>query len=133
LESSGDEDEENETHNVDNNTEDSEVSSSSEDDPSLPTIIAPSRLRSLSLSLDFDQLTSLDTYFLISSILSPTASIAPLLAPISWDEESVKKMGERIARGRILGVGIYKSEFGKRRLAEEETLGPGRVRESNNK
>jgi len=75
------------------------------------------------VNLDWDYVRAVHLYKIFSSLVSPTA---PLVSTSHTEKmaTSASKGEVNVARGRILGVRVYPSEFGKTRLAREEKEGP---------
>jgi hypothetical protein len=70
------------------------------------------------VNLDWDQVKATHLFKIFSSLVSPTAPIAPSsLEPKRSNEGDV-------VRGKVLSVRVYPSEFGKERLSQEEKDGP---------
>lgn len=63
------------------------------------------------VNMDWDHIRAVHLFKILSSLVSPTAVAA---------SQSTTK----IARGNILSVRVYPSEFGKQRMAREEEQGP---------
>jgi len=79
------------------------------------------------VNLDWDHVRAIDIYKVFASVLSVDAPDASKLppAPLTFDKSALpKKAATRIARGRIVNVSIFPSQFGKERLAREEKEGP---------
>jgi hypothetical protein len=74
------------------------------------------------VNLDWDHVRASHLYKISSSLVSLTA---PTHATASGHSNpGMSKKGTAIARGRVLSVRIYPSEFGRERLAREEKEGP---------
>ncbi|KAF9270189.1 hypothetical protein L218DRAFT_968885 [Marasmius fiardii PR-910] len=74
--------------------------------------------------LDWEHVRAVHLFKICSSLVSPTA---PALASTSKSTISGKTQaskGTTIARGRVLSVKVYPSEFGKKKMAREEREGP---------
>ncbi len=79
------------------------------------------------VNLDWDHVKATHLYKIASSLVSPTA---PSKFPPS-DSEPPKRKGLRVLsskvaviRGRVLNVRVYPSDFGRDKMAKEETDGP---------
>jgi len=75
------------------------------------------------VNLDWEHVRAAHLFKICSSLVSPTA---PPLA-VSRSKANVGKKptkGTTVARGRVLDVKVYPSEFGKKRMAREEKEGP---------
>ena len=73
------------------------------------------------VNLDWDHVRAIHLYKIFSSLLSPTG------APVAFGSKaggSSKKSTASVVRGKVLGVRVYPSEFGKERMAREEKEGP---------
>ncbi|KAG1743795.1 hypothetical protein EDB19DRAFT_1696994 [Suillus lakei] len=81
------------------------------------------------VNLDWDHVRAAHLYKIFSSLVSPAAP-ATLPAPVPMqpkDEQSVKNTRSAkttVARGKVLSVRVYPSEFGKERITREEKEGP---------
>jgi hypothetical protein len=83
---------------------------------------APRTRRLAVVNLDWDHVKAIHLYKIFSSAVSPTA---PALAASIKLEDSERLRGSNpVARGTVFSVRIYPSEFGKKRLAQEEKEGP---------
>ena len=82
--------------------------------------IQPTR-RIAVVNLDWEHVRAIHLYKVFSSLLSPTG--APV-ASSSKGKGSAKASAATIARGKVLSVRVYPSEFGKERMAREEKEGP---------
>ena len=79
------------------------------------------------VNLDWDHVRAMHLYKIFSSLVSQTAP--PLTSSskssVHLDRRrSIKGASSTIARGKVLNVRVYPSEFGKERMAKEETEGP---------
>ncbi|OCH96084.1 hypothetical protein OBBRIDRAFT_361349 [Obba rivulosa] len=79
------------------------------------------------VNLDWEHVRAIHLYKICSSLVSPTA---PALASSSnehaMQDRQPKGAASRQARGKVLSVRVYPSEFGKERMAREEKEGPPR-------
>ncbi|KAF8078679.1 hypothetical protein FPV67DRAFT_1466062, partial [Lyophyllum atratum] len=75
------------------------------------------------VNLDWDHVRASHLFKICSSLVSPTAPAASSRVPTNADH-SAKEATSNIARGKVLSVRVYPSEFGKERMAREETEGP---------
>ncbi|PIL31880.1 hypothetical protein GSI_06584 [Ganoderma sinense ZZ0214-1] len=73
------------------------------------------------VNLDWDHVRARHLYKIFASLVSPTG--APV-ASGSKNNGSSKKSSGSVARGKVLSVRVYPSEFGKERMAREEKEGP---------
>lgn len=74
------------------------------------------------VNLDWDHVRASHLFKICSSLVSPSA---PALASSSTGRTAqAKGKTSQVARGRVLSVRVYPSQFGKERLAREETEGP---------
>lgn len=79
------------------------------------------------VNLDWDHVRAIHLYKIFSSLVSPTA---PAVTSSSNSfvhpdpHRSIKGASSTVARGKILSVRVFPSEFGKERMAREETEGP---------
>ncbi|KAF9237724.1 hypothetical protein BU15DRAFT_48280 [Melanogaster broomeanus] len=80
------------------------------------------------VNLDWDYVRAVHLYKIFSSLVSSTAPLASATTGARMHLERQKsvngKGGANMARGRVLSVRVYPSEFGKQRMAKEETEGP---------
>jgi hypothetical protein len=79
------------------------------------------------VNLDWDHVRAIHLYKIFSSLVSPNAPAAAssLKASVHPDRQrSIKGSSSTIARGKVLSVRVYPSEFGKERMAREEKEGP---------
>ncbi|KAI9574165.1 hypothetical protein HD554DRAFT_2228687 [Boletus coccyginus] len=86
------------------------------------TDIEPTR-RLAVVNLDWDYVRAVHLYKIFSSLVSPAAPLV-FTSHSEKTTTSASKGEVNVARGRILGVRVYPSEFGKTRLAREEKEGP---------
>ncbi|PWZ02835.1 hypothetical protein BCV70DRAFT_197101 [Testicularia cyperi] len=79
------------------------------------------------VNLDWDHVRAKDVYKVISSIVSPAASISAADA-LKAARKSSGKSAPAISqvRGKLLNVRVYPSDFGKERMAKEDLEGPPR-------
>lgn len=79
------------------------------------------------VNLDWDHVRANHLYKVFSSLVSPTA---PAFASSSKSsihpdrQRAIKGAATTVARGKVLHVRVYPSEFGKARMAREEKEGP---------
>lgn len=80
------------------------------------------------VNLDWDHVRASHLYKIFSSLVSPMASHIPVTtSPIVERDSDVKKGksgASPVARGTVVSVRVYPSEFGKARMAREECEGP---------
>ncbi|KAG0142784.1 hypothetical protein CROQUDRAFT_673360 [Cronartium quercuum f. sp. fusiforme G11] len=79
------------------------------------------------VNLDWDHVKPIDLYKVFSSLLSPNA-LPHLDAPTEVDEPLAgkNKTKQAIAKGQVIKVSIYKSQFGKEQMSKEDVEGPPR-------
>lgn len=75
------------------------------------------------VNLDWDHIRAIHLYKIFSSLVSSTAPSTNILVP-KVREQSTQKVSSTIARGMVLNVRVYPSDFGKERMAKEEKEGP---------
>lgn len=79
------------------------------------------------VNLDWDHVRAIHLYKVFSSLVSP---IAPATVPSTQAsvhpnrQQSIRGPSSIVARGKVLSVRVYPSEFGKERMAREEKEGP---------
>ncbi|KAF9235036.1 hypothetical protein BU15DRAFT_51866 [Melanogaster broomeanus] len=80
------------------------------------------------VNLDWDYVRAAHLYKIFSSLVSSTAPLASATTDARMHPDRQKsangKGGANVGRGRVLSVRVYPSEFGKQRMAKEETEGP---------
>ena len=79
------------------------------------------------VNLDWDHVRAIHLFKIFSSLVSATASALPSSsnAPSKKARDSAAKgTASRVVRGKVLSVRVYPSQFGKERMAREETEGP---------
>lgn len=80
------------------------------------------------VNLDWDHVRASHLYKIFSSLVSLTAPYVPVSATSATgkkgDAEKVKGGAAPLARGAVLSVRVYPSEFGKARMEREEKEGP---------
>ncbi|KAK7059015.1 pre-rRNA-processing protein esf1 [Paramarasmius palmivorus] len=79
------------------------------------------------VNLDWEHVRAVHLFKICSSLVSPTAPLLPASASSSQNTKAKGKAptkGTTIARGRVFSVKVYPSQFGKERMAREETEGP---------
>ncbi|KAG1811216.1 uncharacterized protein BJ212DRAFT_561391 [Suillus subaureus] len=81
------------------------------------------------VNLDWDHVRAAHLYKIFSSLVSPVApATLPASVPVPpKDEKSLKNtkgVKATVARGKVLSIRVYPSEFGKERIAREEKEGP---------
>ncbi|KAL0071941.1 pre-rRNA-processing protein esf1 [Marasmius tenuissimus] len=75
------------------------------------------------VNLDWEHVRAAHLFKICSSLVSPTApAVAPSRSKPGVGKKPTK--GTTVARGRVLNVKVYRSEFGKKRMAREEKEGP---------
>ncbi|EMD42120.1 hypothetical protein CERSUDRAFT_90716 [Gelatoporia subvermispora B] len=105
---------------------DAQVAAYAQENPEQDASVDIQRTRRLAVvNLDWDHVRAIHLYKIVSSLVSPTA---PALASSSNDTVTQGKQPKgatsRQARGKVLSVRVYPSEFGKERMAREEKEGP---------
>ncbi|KAF8552597.1 hypothetical protein OG21DRAFT_1415886 [Imleria badia] len=126
-----DEDEEDVEIDLDENTIATLAAQVAEYDKTVPERVGATDIRQTRrlavVNLDWDYVRAAHLYKIFSSLVSPTAPLAfssTSHTKIMTTSASNLKGGVNVARGRILGVRVYPSEFGKKRMAKEEKEGP---------
>ena len=76
------------------------------------------------VNLDWDHVRATHLYKIFSSLVSPTASALPSSSKVSSSAKGKPGSSSLVARGKVLSVRVYPSQFGKERMAREETEGP---------
>ncbi|KAG5647933.1 hypothetical protein DXG03_006967 [Asterophora parasitica] len=78
------------------------------------------------VNLDWDHVRAFHLFKICSSLVSPTAPavVSSFRTPVSDGNRHGGKGNSTVSRGRVLNVQVYPSEFGKERMAREETEGP---------
>jgi len=79
------------------------------------------------VNLDWEYVRASHLYKIFSCLVSPTAPHVPVTTSQSVERPNPKKGKSRaspIARGTVVSVRVYPSEFGKARVAREEREGP---------
>ncbi|TCD69922.1 pre-rRNA-processing protein esf1 [Steccherinum ochraceum] len=74
------------------------------------------------VNLDWDHVRAVHLYKIFSSLVSPTAP--PAASSSQKKSSNPKDAKSQVARGRVLSVRVYPSQFGKERMAREEVEGP---------
>ena len=77
------------------------------------------------VNLDWDHVKASHLYKIFSSLVSTTASNVPAPIAAPGGREGVKRSGGAVVvRGKLLNVRVYPSDFGKKRMAQEDKEGP---------
>lgn len=81
------------------------------------------------VNLDWDHVRASHLYRIFSSLVSPTAppassSASAVASSNGKSRKEAAHTGARVARGKILNVRVYPSDFGKERMKKEEVEGP---------
>jgi hypothetical protein len=77
------------------------------------------------VNLDWDHVKASHLYKIFSSLVSTTASNVPAPVATPGGREGVKRSGGAVVvRGKLLNVRVYPSDFGKKRMAQEDKEGP---------
>jgi len=96
-----------------------------QEDESHPQIEPTNRLAIV--NLDWDHVRATHLFKICSSLVSPTASALASTSTAKMNparQRRVKGATNPIARGKIISVKIYPSQFGKERMEREEREGP---------
>lgn len=118
----------------------SRTSATAQVESSIPTMEGSTK-RIAIVNLDWDNVRAVDLYKVFESVLSPSAAAAAASAaaftatatpgnghdasmPAAGTGLGSRKSKSKIAKGRVVSVKIYPSEFGKQRLEREEREGP---------
>ncbi|THV07726.1 hypothetical protein K435DRAFT_959788 [Dendrothele bispora CBS 962.96] len=92
--------------------------------PEAPVIEGNKTSRLAIVNLDWDHVRAIHLFKICSSLVSPTA---PAKASSSSRPNADKKQrggANNVARGQVLSVRVYPSQFGKERMAREDREGP---------
>lgn len=77
------------------------------------------------VNLDWDHVKASHLYKIFSSLVSTTASNVPAPVATPGGREGVKRSrGAVVVRGKLMDVRVYPSNFGKKRMAQEDKEGP---------
>jgi hypothetical protein len=77
------------------------------------------------VNLDWDYVTASHLYKIFSSLVSTTALNVPAPTATPGGHEGVKRSGgATVVRGKLLNLRVYPSNFGKKRMAQEDKEGP---------
>lgn len=76
------------------------------------------------VNLDWDHVRAIHLYKVFSSLVSSTAPSTKSLLVHPDRERSTRNAASIVARGTVLNVRVYPSDFGKERMAKEEKEGP---------
>ncbi|KAF5374810.1 hypothetical protein D9758_000334 [Tetrapyrgos nigripes] len=76
------------------------------------------------VNLDWDHVRALHLYKICSSLVSPTAPPKASSSSTAGADKKQRGAANNAVRGRVLNVRVYPSQFGKERMAREETEGP---------
>ena len=77
------------------------------------------------VNLDWDHVKASHLYKIFSSLVSTAASNVPAPVTAPGGREGVKRNGGAVVvRGKVLNVRVYPSNFGKKRMAQEDKEGP---------
>ena len=77
------------------------------------------------VNLDWDHVKASHLYKIFSSLVSTTASNVPAPIAAPGGREGVNRSGGAVVvRGKLLNVRVYPSNFGKKRMAQEDKEGP---------
>jgi hypothetical protein len=106
---------------------DAQVAAYNEVHPDTPQVEGSRSCRLAVVNLDWDHIRASHLYKICSSLVSPTAPAVfnSSNVPINPNtKRSVKNPSSNVVRGKVISVRIYPSEYGKERMAQEETEGP---------
>ncbi|EAU93178.1 pre-rRNA-processing protein ESF1 [Coprinopsis cinerea okayama7 len=84
----------------------------------------PRTRRIAAVNLDWDHVRAAHLYKICASLVSPTAPLAKPKQASNSQRDPKKASQVNVARGQVLSVVVYPSDFGKERMAREEKEGP---------
>jgi len=91
--------------------------------PDAPVVESDKTSRLAVVNLDWDHVRAIHLFKICSSLVSPTAP--PKASSSKLDTERKQRGGaSNVARGQVLGVRVYPSQFGKERMVREDREGP---------